>query len=152
VTSERWQQVERIFTIAKDCDGASRADLLGRECGEDTDLRREVEELLDAASLPGHLDRLAEQVAPAIGQLRRETFGWEGRTVAHYQILEPCGSGGMGVIYKALDQRLGRHVALKFLSPHLIVRADAKRRLLREARAAAALDHPNICTIHDVGE
>jgi tetratricopeptide (TPR) repeat protein len=152
VTSERWQQIERLFAIAKDCAGASRASLLDRECGRDPDLRREVEELLDAASLPGQLDRLAVQVAPAIGQLRRETVGWEGRTVGHYQILEPCGSGGMGVIYKALDQRLGRHVALKFLSPHLIVRADAARRLLREARAAAALDHPNICTIHDVGE
>ena len=108
--------------------------------------------MLAAHERSGLVDQLASKLtAPAMWRARLQELDWQGRSVAQYSVTEPLGAGAMGLVYRARDERLGRQVALKFLPSHLSTQSEAQQRFLLEARAAAALDHPNICTIHEIG-
>jgi tetratricopeptide (TPR) repeat protein/class 3 adenylate cyclase len=152
MSPERWQVAQAILSAAIECDPDDRPRLLDDRCAGDAALRGEVESLLAAHERAGPVDRLAGAMGPATDWARAQAVSWEGRRVGHYVIGELLGAGGMGLVHRAHDEWLGRDVALKFLSPHLGAQPAARQRFLVEARAAAALDHPNICTIHEIGE
>jgi serine/threonine protein kinase len=150
--TERWRRIEELLDAALDRASPERERFLEAACADDPDLHREVTSLLAAHERAGALDRLAPDVASITSRLRGTAAMLAGRTIGRYQVLEPVGDGGMGVVYKALDTRLGRTVALKFLKPRLDADHSATERFRLEARAVAALEHPNICTIHDIGK
>jgi TolB-like protein/tetratricopeptide (TPR) repeat protein len=142
---DRWQRAKDVFGAALERPLEARPAFLTEACGDDVELRREVESLLAAAQDAGRF-LSAAVLSPAP---ERELTG---ESIGPYRILAKAGQGGMGVVYEAEDTRLGRHVALKLLPASLAHNADARARFEREARAASALNHPHICTVHDIGE
>jgi serine/threonine protein kinase len=148
---QRWQEIKSTFDTIVEMDLVERGSRLTALSSSDPELRAAVELLLAADSDAD--ERLASldavffpQSAPA-----SDPLGLAGRTISHFEIRDPIGAGGIGIVYRAQDTRLGRAVALKFLLPSHSLDANAKARFLREAHLVAALDHPNLCTIHDVG-
>jgi serine/threonine protein kinase len=151
-TGERWQQVAKLFHAALEREPSQRSAFLAEACGSDDQLNSEVLSLLAAHEKEGSFIDSPALAARGLATSTSETPSLIGSFIAHYKIASLLGRGGMGEVYLAEDTRLGRKVAIKCLSAPSQGDEQAKRRLVREARAAARLDHPSICAIHEVGE
>lgn len=151
-SSSRRRRIEAVFDEALELAPEGRPAFLTGACAGDPELRREVEALLAAAERSGLTKRLAGIVSAAAPGRPGSSRVGPGRTLAQYEITEKLGGGGMGVIYRAHDRRLHRSVALKFLPPDLGADPELRLRFIQEAKAIAALDHPNLCTIFEVEE
>jgi eukaryotic-like serine/threonine-protein kinase len=151
MTPERWLQIEQLFNDALSRRPGDRALFLDEACGNDATLRSEVESLLSSDE---ESDKVTESIPSEVAAQMladRQSAGIVGRTIGRYLVLSPIGAGGMGEVYLAEDTTLKRKVALKVL-PHLYT-SDPERvlRFEQEARAASALNHPNIITIYEIG-
>ena len=151
---DRWGQIERICHDALDRASGERAAFLDRACAGDDALRAEVESLLACNTAAGDfLNRPAlEEEARAMAHDASAAAAEPGQVLSHYRILRKLDEGGMGAVYEAEDVRLGRRVALKLLAAGSMPAAHAAERFALEARAASALNHPNICAVFDIGE
>jgi serine/threonine protein kinase/Flp pilus assembly protein TadD len=153
VKAERWQQVERVYESALAKDASERASFLEDACAGDDDLRQEVESLLAYQERSeDFIESPALDVAAKLIAKQKSTTAVLGQMIKHYKIVAAIGAGGMGEVYLAEDTRLERRVALKFLPAHLTEDERYLRRFEQEARAVAALSHPNVCMIHEVIE
>jgi tetratricopeptide (TPR) repeat protein/TolB-like protein len=146
-----WHRVQDLFHQALERDAATRADYIEQACQGDADLRREVESLIAAH---GRLGSFIEEPAGTAEHSSAETVRSSlpaGLQIGPYDLGDLVGAGGMGQVYRARDRRLGREVALKILPAALAADPERRERFLREARMVSALNHPHICTIHEIG-
>jgi eukaryotic-like serine/threonine-protein kinase len=152
MTPEQYRRVGELYHAAQELAPDDRMDFLGGACGDDHELRREVESLLHAHEQADGF--IAGKVAGVVAEMaaRQRTTSFVGRSLGHYHTLSLIGAGGMGEVYLAEDTRLGRKVALKLLPAAFTQDKERVRRFKQEARAASSLNHPNILTIHEIGE
>ncbi len=149
--TDRWNRLDQLFAEAMEQPLAQREGFLARECGSDVRLRQELSSMLGAAERAGDF-LSATALELFASQVSRE--GWSvqpGDRIGAYAVERRLGVGGMGEVWRARDERLGRDVAIKVLLPSPIAAAERVSALEREARAAGALNHPNVLTVFDVG-
>lgn len=151
MTPERWKQIQDLLQSALDRTPDQRAPFLDEACAGDDSLRKEVESLLAANEQVVESFLQSPAIEDAAALLEEQTRSMIGRVIGPYEILSLLGVGGMGEVYLAFDSRLDRKVALKFLPEHSSDEGRVER-FKREARAASALNHPNVATIYDIGE
>jgi Tol biopolymer transport system component/serine/threonine protein kinase len=159
MTPERWRQIEELFHTALERGAGERTALLASACANDTQLRQEVEALLasyeeagdfiEEAPMAGAISSVADETAARTAQGASRINSLIGRKIGHYEIQSLLGAGGMGEVYLAHDLKLDRRIAVKILPAE--TDAAQVQRFEREARAASALNHPNIITIHEIG-
>src|ERR1051326_2912753 len=142
MTPERLRQIEELYRAAREVPAGERAALLAQA---DPELRREVESRLIQPAGGEFLDRPAVRIGPNLPEDETVTTVGSGTRLGPYRIESKLGEGGMGEVFRAIDTRLGRAVAIKTTHERFSARFE------REARAIASLNHPNICTLHDVG-
>jgi len=149
---DRWKVIEDLFHQCLPLSAEGRAAFLAEQCGSDTELREQIEALLNSAAQPATVveDRIMKAARDFVGAGRGGTVA-PGKMIGHYQILSSLGAGGMGEVYLAQDTRLKRKVAFKVLKPGLKHDERGLRRFEQEALAASALNHPNILTIFEFG-
>ncbi len=147
--AERWQQVEKLFHAALEHASHERVAYLRETSNGDPELQREVQSLLAAHEASEGLETAASELA---GEWLKGQQSRIGQSLGHFEIMAHLGSGGMGDVYLAEDNGLRRKVALKLLPAQLSADAERLRRFEREAQAASGLNHPNILTIHEIGE
>ena len=150
--TDRWHRLDQIFAEAVEQPAGMRADFLARTCGSDAGMRDEITSLLTAVEQSG--DFLS---APALAVFARQISreGWSvqpGDRIAAYTVERRLGAGGMGEVWRARDERLGRDVAIKVLLPHPSNAGERMRALQHEALAAGTLNHTNVLTVYDVGD
>jgi serine/threonine protein kinase/TolB-like protein/Flp pilus assembly protein TadD len=151
MTPERWQQLKQIFQSALERNPAERSAFLRQACAGDPALRSEVESLISSHDQAGDsIEAMAVEAATEMLSDRADPIA--GKHIGHYQVLSLIGRGGMGEVFLAQDASLGRKVALKLLRAEFTGDEERLRRFRQEARAASALNHPNIVTIYEIGE
>src|SRR5262245_47468480 len=152
MTPERYKQIKSIFQSAVELPHSEQAIFLDEACSGDEGLRREVEDLLSShGRVKDSVEVIASEVAATM-LAEPQPGSLIGRRIGAYQIIDQIGRGGMGEVYLAQDSRLGRKVALKLLPTRFTQDEDRVRRFVQEAKAASALNHPHIVTIHEIGE
>ena len=151
MTPQRWQKIDQLFHAALARRASDRASFLANACAGDEPLRLEVESLISFHEAPQSTIERPGDIAAEMLSIREPRFE-PGHAVGNYRIIRQLGSGGMGEVYLAHDARLNRKIALKLLPEAFTADTDRVRRFEQEARAASALNHPNIVTIYEIGE
>src|SRR6266850_2531862 len=150
MTPERWLQLKQIFQSALERNPAERSAFLSQACADDPALRSEVESLISSHDQAG--DSIEAMAAEAATEMLADDRAIVGKLLGHYKVLNRIGRGGMGEVFLAQDTALGRKVALKLLRSDFTSNEERLRRFRQEAQAASALNHPNILTIHEIGQ